>query len=280
MDNRSIHDERILEAIEACRPGSDDVADPALAYLAARLAVDPELEDLYDRLQRVDGLLAGCFRDVPVPEGLQQRVLDRLASPQSAESVPGRRQSAVSEPRGGERRSVTADARRSRVSRRWLLVAGGALTAAAVLLIAALTNIGQPEEYTEETALREAIEFFNSEDFQPGQLWSDASRSADYPLGRCVRPTPETRWRRISGFLGQEGVAYDMPRPGGVQATLYVVKRTIKGLPDEPAEIPGLQTGGCSVSAWQDGELLYVLVVKGGSETYLHYLDLPQGPVA
>ena len=80
MKNRPIPDERILEAIEACRPGSDDVADPALAYLAAAMAADPELENLYARLQQVDGMLTADFRRVPVPEGLDHRLLERLAA--------------------------------------------------------------------------------------------------------------------------------------------------------------------------------------------------------
>ena len=80
MTNRPIRDERILEAIEACRPGSDDATDPALAYLAAALAADPELENLYGRLQQVDGMMAAGFRNVPVPEGLKQRLLERLAA--------------------------------------------------------------------------------------------------------------------------------------------------------------------------------------------------------
>ncbi len=38
MDEKPIHDERILEALEACRPGSDDVADPLLGPLAAAIS--------------------------------------------------------------------------------------------------------------------------------------------------------------------------------------------------------------------------------------------------
>ena len=80
MEDEPIQDVHILEAIEACRPGSNDLSDPGLAFLATELAARAELDDAYERLQRLDAMLAVAFKDVPVPEGLGQRILARLAA--------------------------------------------------------------------------------------------------------------------------------------------------------------------------------------------------------
>ena len=78
MNDEPRRDERIAEAIEAYRPGRDDPSDPALAPLVERLAADAELALKHQRLQRLDAALGEAIRDVPVPEGLCQRILDRL----------------------------------------------------------------------------------------------------------------------------------------------------------------------------------------------------------
>ncbi len=139
MDKKPIRDERILEAIEACRPGIDDLADADFAHLATAIAADPGLEDLYERLQAVDTRVAAALHDVTVPEGLARRLTDHLAagrarSVELAEAVesPAPQRDASARPRS--------------VSRRWLVMAGGTLTAAAVLLAAVLVNMTRTSE--------------------------------------------------------------------------------------------------------------------------------------
>ena len=88
------------------------------------------------------------------------------------------------------------------------------------------------------------------------------------------------RWQKVDSFLGCRAVAFDMSTPGGTRATLYVVKRSVSGLPTEPPLRPTLRTGGRSTAAWQSGPLLYVLVVEGEARGYKRLLNLPRGPVA
>jgi hypothetical protein len=71
---------RIREAIEACRPESDDLNDPDLEFLAQHLADDPESAALYHRTQDLDARIASAFHQVDVPSGLEQRLLARLES--------------------------------------------------------------------------------------------------------------------------------------------------------------------------------------------------------
>ena len=172
MDNQPIRKRRILEALEACRPGSDDVADPALEYLAAELDANPELEVLYGRLQRVDETLAAAFRDVPVPEGLQQRLLDRLAASRAAEAATA--DSTKAAEILAEDRQVAVPVRPRRISRRWA-AAGVALTAAAIALV--VTVFLPPEgiePYNKQMVLEDALEFFVTDEApRPGAQLDD-----------------------------------------------------------------------------------------------------------
>ncbi len=265
MDNQPICDERILEAIEACRPGSDDVADPAMADLAAELAADPKLQDLYERLQRVDAMLAAAFRDTQVPEGLDRRLLDRLAAAR-AEQVVSAETAVVARPRRG--------------SRRWVLAAGGTLAVAAGLLIAAWIGANSLlVAYSEEEAQSAALTLFREQSAEPGNLVARQPPPSDWPFSHEVARVRGMRWRSISGFLNRDGVAYDLPGRGGARATLYVVRRTIPGLQGAPPLRPSRQTAGFSTSAWQEGKLLYVLVVRGDRRTYQGLLDIARGPL-
>ncbi len=270
MENRPIRDERILEAIEACRPGSDDVADPALAYLAAELEADAELASLYERLQQVDGLLAAKFRDVPVPEGLQQRLLDRLAAAR-AERLAEADFEKATKTLAEDRLEVSPPRQRRisrRVSRRWL-AAGLALTSAAVVLVAVTLRVlfQGTEPYTRDQVLQIAQRFFTEESPQPGFLLADPNHPppGDYPISTDVLQPRGVQWRPISGLLDRDGAAYDMP---GGRATLYVVRLTVADLPSQPPLKPGRTTGGYCTSAWQVGDLLYVLVVQGDGNSY------------
>ena len=68
----------LADVLEACRPDRGDLEDPHFAPLADRLASDPELEERLRQMQHVDAVLGAAFHDVPVPDGLQERLLARL----------------------------------------------------------------------------------------------------------------------------------------------------------------------------------------------------------
>jgi len=194
---------------------------------------------------------------VPLPEGLELRLRKRLLD--TADIVP---------------------ARPKNISRRWLVIAGGTLAAAAVLLVAALVNLIDTSAAHDGAAVRQlAVKFFNSETPEPGNLLTEKSPPRNYPISPAVAVTQTVQWRPIRGFLGANGIAYDISGRGGSRATLYVFKHSVPDLPDLPTMRPGLTTAGCSVSAWQSGGLLYVMVVRGGPQTYRRFLDLPRGPV-
>jgi len=269
MKDQPIRDERILEAIEACRGGSDDVADEELAFLAAELEADAELADLYDRVQRTDEVLAAAFREVPVPEGLQQRLLDRLAATRAADTLAADSRKATAAL--AENRPAVAAARPRRFSRRWLVAGGVLTTTAAAVLVAVVVwmlNPG-PRPYTKQMVLEDAQRFFldESRTLGPIRSYPDEPPPADYRI-RPEQLGELLRWRPIAGFLDCDGVAYDAPDG---RATIYVVQRKIEHLPVQPPAGADPTTGGVSASVWQQGDLLCVLVVDGDSDAYRRF---------
>jgi hypothetical protein len=218
----------------------------------------------------VDICLAAAFQDVPVPEGLAARLLERLA----AEAVSS----------GLDRRFSTRVAPRSPLgnavyNRRWLLVGGGLLTVAAGLIVAVWLGAHGEQRLSEQSVFNDAIRSFNAGPEERGQLLAEKPAPAEYPLSRMMRKARAAKWRSVDGFLGCRGVVYDLPGPVGSHAALYVVERKVDGLGTSPALHP-FTTAGCCASAWQEGRLLYVLVVQGDLKTYEGYLNLPRSPVA
>ncbi len=250
MDKRPNADERLLEAIEACRPGSDDVADPALAYLAEKLQDDPRLQELYERVQQTDATIAAAFCDVHVPEGLDRRILDRLEAANA--EMP------VAEPAAVVKRR----------SRRWFLGAGVGATVAAAGAIAVMVFWPQSQPLTPSQVRQRAIEEFNNDwadaRWPEGRKIGDGAPLEDFPLSRYV--VGPSQWRHVE-FLGSRGVAYDMAI-GARTASLYVVWCKVTGLPTAPPRAPHPGTAGCVTATWSRGGLLYVLVVRGGERDY------------
>ena len=276
MPDQPIEDPRIWELIEACRPASDDLEDPVLAPLAEQLAANPELADLFERLQHLDASLAEAFRDVPVPDGLEDRINTRLAAVRNGQKATTEDQPA-SESGAGEPVAEAAEPRR-RFSRRWLLAGGAVAAVAASLVLAIVVPDRAPPVLDRDEVLKAAKADFENWIAQ-GRLPGKSEPPADYPLSRDINVPggPQTPWRSINDFLGCQGVAYDLSlgRRGAPRATLYVVRATVPGLDNAPPSKPSSETGGRSVGAWQTDELLYVLVVQGGRRAYQSFLLRP-----
>ncbi len=50
-----MNDRELFHAMDACRPGSDDMDLPEMQALKARLASDPKWQQTWQHLQRLDG---------------------------------------------------------------------------------------------------------------------------------------------------------------------------------------------------------------------------------
>lgn len=268
---------KTLEAVEACRPYSDDLADPAMSAAAAGLAGSASLRALAERIERLDVRIGDAFHDVPLPAGLAERICQRLAAA-DAESEP---ESApvIDEPVSAEP-IASAGEPGPRVSRRWLVMGMAGIVAAAVMFTVAVLHVVRVDPHR-PPMLEVAMQFFESdwEQVAGGQPLAQSRPSRGYPLSPLVVRGDWVRWRPVYGFLGRRGVAYDLTRPGGTRATLYVVKYPLVGLPFRPSIEPDLSTHDRCTSAWQSGPVLFVLVVEGGPQTYRSFLNLPSGPL-
>lgn len=265
MDRSSQYNPSWEEALEACRPGSDDLAsEPELQALAAAVAAQADLEERFERLQRLDTQLAAAFQEVPVPADLADRLLADCSA--AAQAAP--------------RPTLGKQAFRHGPRRLWAAL-GTLATAAAVLWAVWLGASGRPA-LSKEALVQEAHrQFAAAVGDRSSQTLLESPAPEAYPLSSELRRGLSTRWRWIGDFLGYSGVAYDLVGPDQTKATLYVLRGDALALPTLPSSEPeqSAATGQCSVTAWQTEGLVYVLIVDGGPHRYQQFLDLPRGPV-
>ncbi len=295
MNDRPTPDPRLPKAIESCRRGIDDPNDPALRWLERRLLTNPELERLYSRVQKIDRAVAGAFSDVPVPDGLADRILARLAQA-AAEKVedpiaePARGAADLSAPLAAAQPSAPADEPtpvevrphpQRPVRRRWFVVGGVSAAVASAAAILAVTMLGGPSlpALTAASLRQSAAEQFEAEAdvFLSGSPVRATAPPAGYDFSREVTRRADIRWRWTQ-LGGRQVVAYDLQLSTGQRGTLYVARAEVTGLPPRLPARPALPTSRCSTSAWQEGPLAYVLVVHGGRENYRRFLA-PAGPI-
>lgn len=266
IDPESMDPERIIEAIEACRPGSDDAAEESLAGFADHA----DYIDLRSRIERIDSKIKKVFADVPVPAGLESRILAALADAPTTEES-----STTDKPS-----PVDAGRKTTRRYRHWYLGASTVFVAAS-LLVALLLHITAAPPLGEDSLIQTAMSDFEMpldgsplekqwpavvEEFQP---------SADLSLSQCK----DIHWKKLDGFLDQRGVVYSFITPDNARARLYVLESTGRiDLPNSPPRTPQGDTGGVLAAAWQTGDRLYVLVVDGSRRTYGRLLA-PAGPL-
>ncbi len=286
---KPVYDSRILESLEACRPGSDDLSDPAMVPLNSQMAASRELDDLYERLQKLDGCLAAAFHDVPVPDGLADRILARLNAAGTEKVItdtaapPG---SAMAESLAGVQ-PVNAAVRplrfMPRLSRfaasRPILTGGMAAALAAIVLLAAVGVLRRMGSSDREISPELAIEQFNSDPHGEGTLLDARPAPSGYPCSEFLSLPPSTRWRDVVDFQGAKAVAYDFQGPQGAGATLYVLRGKAAGSPSSPPWSPQHTTGNRAVGWWQEEGLVYVLVVEGDAADYRQLLQSGSGPV-
>lgn len=252
-------EQRILEMIDACRPGSNDVEGPALAELARCVQEDPRVALLYRRVQRLDSMIGAAIRDVPVPHGLEAAIVRRLE--------------AARRPDGPAELPATVAPARQRVDALWI----GVATAATVLI-----------------AVTSALIWSRRDPVTVDNIWTVAEgwcqqvdRDRWRPMGSAPAYYPPSRrvlanrfgWQPIRSGLAGGGVAYNLSGEADPPAMLLVARTTVAGLPGRPPRQP-LWTQNRSIAAWQDGPLLFVLVVDGPPDRYRRLVDSRPAPLA
>ncbi len=269
MADEPISDPRLIRAIEACRPQSDDLSEPDLAFLAAELVSNPQLEDAFKRIQKADLAIGRVFRDVPVPEGLADRLLVRLAEARQLEAI-----------------KVLAETAGRRLRRRAAIVGVVALAAAAAIFMAFLPNIPTHSLSLAKIQAKVMAQFQADLEQKPAGQPISASAPLAFPMSRDVVANPAARWRDVSGLLGEKAIAYDLTLPDGTRATLYVLRLRsgYPAVPNGPPPTPTPWTQRRSIAVWKKaapkGDCLYILAVDGGTSSYHRLLRVSRMPVA
>lgn len=261
MCDDPVDKQRVIEALEACRPGSNDSASPELG-LSELLATDAKLRELHGRLELADARIQAAMADVAVPDGLEQRILVRLAA--AEEQLP------------------VIPARR--ISRRgWWVAAAGLTAVAASVFLAVWASMPEPVPMDEAGVLAAVCQQFVQEaepDLAKGRPLAESEPPAQFPISRAVARVPDIRWRVIHGLLGRQSVAYDYPGVENRRATLYVSALSSSEVAQtRPPKHPMHSTGGLYASVWREGDLLYVLVVRGDLRTYQRLVPAPSRPL-
>jgi len=269
--------DRLREQIDACRPGSDDLGLPALSELADAARRDPAVAAELARSQQLDAQLRSAIRDVPVPAGLAERLLQAAQHPDEPEAN-------VCLPANPERRQWFV--RRPNLTRRHWILAGcstalvGLIAFVSSQLLEPLRTVTQ-EEIASETLVARA--HLSATAWQP-----IAKLPRNIRIDPAVIGTPH-HWqivRAANSAAWSAGItAIDLTPQGAgrAKAFLFVVSSSAKfSVPTRPAAVARLSlSGGYTATAWQrlGSNLLFVLVVEEDRNQHLEDY-LRSGPAA
>jgi hypothetical protein len=253
---------KLREQIDACRPGSDDLALPALADLAAAADRDAAVAAELARSQRFDQAVSVALHELPVPAGLMERMLAATETNRPAPAVP---------------------ATRFWQRRPWL-TAIGSVAATFLLAVTALWLAPRTPRQVSQEDLGQAVGAWYSA-VVPAAEWQTGKLPAGFSKPSNVIPAP-VRWRRLTAShngWSVHGVAMELNPPTLPRATLFVVSSPVRfNVPAQPPRTAMTFTGvaGAKAIAWQNPKtkLLYVLVFEGDRGQRLEHLvrQLPQ----
>jgi hypothetical protein len=228
--------------------------------------------------------------DVPVPSGLQERLLVAVAAAE-APRAPGPSEAVdraidpgvPAAPRGaamadrGETQSGGRPAAAPWLSRRRVLAAVAVVAAvAAILTVVVLVPMG-PTGVAEERVVQD-IELAYLDRLQGVEGWrTDHALPEGFSPPPGVSLGPLRAWQSVRVW-GCRGIAYEVanPRPAR-KAVVLVIQRRVRGLPGAPPISPQSTTLGRCVGVWQSESYVYALIVEGTEPQYRQFVSPRSG---
>ncbi len=286
---------RVRDAIDACRPAPlgesvEDLNQPELEFLADHFDAHPQDRQRLERVQKFDRRVQSQLSELPIPEGLADRILESLDQAAVLKAVDSSNDSFAGAL--ADRDSSTGDVRPAAVGRqtsslKWL--AGGAIAAAVAFLVVSMLQAPQPllVEDVHGAAQTWAKQKDGVESIPvEGPVLQELATT--YPLSRWISRAVSTRAAKLNNFLERQGAVYTLTARDNARAELLVVRLKAE---EEQTNIPigrpnqrPFDTQGLSMLAWREGELLYVLVVPDDGlnrDPIQQFLDLDgAGPMA
>lgn len=264
-------EKRIRELIDACRPGSEDLADDAMQELNDVLNTDAGTRELYEQTQANDDAIRTALHQVNVPDDLASRLMERLASDLDLvqDSVPSHLEDDTQVEVTSESAADGVKSYRGWTRRRWLAMAAlaSAATIGGLLLVPRLLTTSMNASELSHIALEwiDALDETWNEDLTaaPERL-PMSDQLAAWPSGWQTWRTPPP--------LDDNNTVYRLipPFASGKAAVLFVAARPnrIQDLATTPPPEPLADTFGRASGVWQEDDRLYVLVVPGGKRQY------------
>jgi hypothetical protein len=257
---------RYREPIDACRPGSADLALPALADLARATESDPAVAAELARSQRFDVAVSAALHDVPVPAGLLERLEAKLGTV-NVES------DAVTT---GE---VSLPSAAAQSGRRTLLAAALALAAVTLLAVGATLWPRSGRDISNEQLVGMASGWNSQVD--PAKWKNVAKTPAPAGFAVPVEVRAATQWQSFATPDGQRGVVYNLTTGLRPSARLYVIaSRDDYHLPTSPYRKLAGSSNGVAIGAWKAGGLLYVVVVDENGQKLSDFVSEKQFALA
>lgn len=281
----------IIEAMEGCRSERDVLPPPHPQSLEETLRQDDQLRERYRRISHWDQALSQSLDDCPVPDGLCARLLDVLECSE-AESITPRpiaaeciasdqpmtpESATVERPKNAARQDVELPPKQPFAStrRKWLvrsLGVAGSLSAAVLIFVSVWWNpFGSPvPQLTPEFAER-VIQWTQ---VAVQSNWQTDFGSPHLRFDPRVRARPH-RWTSIQTRYAATTTVYDLSQRRDETVYLFCFPAKRSSLPSAPPEGPFSTTGGFSIGAWQSGDLVFVLAVRGNQQRYRSLIQAP-----
>ena len=304
------HDKQLIAALDALR-SHDELALPEFADLARYLEQHPEDSTKVDYAIEFDRRVSSAMHEVPVPPGLAEQVLARLATANVESPAPAPLASAIASAidravdeaqapivagavvatavdplatQQASERAPTSERPWSRfyLRRRSVMILSG-LAAMAAIVVWTLWPHG---EFDRDGIALEANGAFVelAKSGAVGRPLGSVDRAAGFPFSEQLKHFADIRWQPIERFVGRRGVAFQLRSPAGVLGTLFVVK--LQGVVRAPAinatSLPHRPTiynagsGGLTTAIWQEHGHMFVLVVDGDARAFGQFLPTAQ----
>ncbi len=251
--------EKIYDALEGYRPGQLDESPAEDQALRDQLLEDDILQAQFEKSQALDQQLTEVFADVSVPTGLRERLQEAIIEAVASDGLPvgecvetvGPGEDRQSEPVVVE---VTEERRFSQALR-WLALA------ASLLIVAAVWRQFKPSEPVSPDLLAGQAATWTERVMSADHNWNRdlKQKPSTYPIDSYVLPQPQ-RWSRLKTEIDPRAVVYDLSSLKTDRLLLFVFhSRQSYQLP--PVAMQKLMgTGALTVGAWQQDDLLYVMV--------------------
>jgi|GEM_PF-2758476 len=251
--------EKLYDALEGYRPGQLDDPGTEDQALCSQLLEDEILQAQFEKSQALDQQLTEVFADVAVPTGLRERLQEAIVEAVAAEAMSV---DACLEATGVAD-GVQANAKVSEVTEeqrfsqawRWLALAGS------LLIAAALWRQLQPTDPISPSVLASQATVWTQQVMSADHSWNRelGQQPSTHPIDSYVLPKPQ-RWSRLKTEIDPRAVVYDLSSLKTGRLLLFVFRsRQAYQLP--PIALQELMgTGALTVGAWQQDDLLYVMV--------------------